>query len=314
MKKLALTVMVAVLALGMVAEVAAQKKIRALYTPMTFGAPYFVQVGDGMKARGKELGWDVSVVDPKGDIAAQLAQLETAVDQGIDVIFLSALDSNAVKGIVKKAVDKGAIVITEATIVEGTSAHVGPGEDNMGRSLGEAMGKWAQTALKGKIKVATYHVTQDPNTLVREAGMRSGLEAFYKNGTIEYVASLGGLTPEDGIKNMEGILQANPDINIVMGCNDDSIMGSYQAAKSAGIDLNKVGFGGVNAIPQALDLMKKEKAANKGAYRVTIDIIPFETGRMCVDLANKILQKKPFDKLLVVPAKAVTWQNIGTYK
>jgi ribose transport system substrate-binding protein len=144
--------------------------------------------------------------------------------------------------------------------------------------------------------------------------MRSGLETFYKNGKIDYVASLGGLTPEDGQKNMEGILQSHPAINIVMGCNDDSIMGSYQAAKSAGVDLSKMGFGGVNAIPQALDLMKKEKAAGKGAYRVTIDIIPFDTGKMCVDLANKILKKQKFETPLVVPAKAVTWANIDSYK
>ncbi|MFZ4615463.1 MAG: sugar ABC transporter substrate-binding protein [Rectinemataceae bacterium] len=312
MKKAIWILLVAVLALSYAPAQA--KKVKALYTPMTFGAPYFVQVGDGMKARGKELGWDVSVVDPKGDIAAQLAQLETAVEQKYDVIFLSALDSTAVKAIVKKAVDQGAIVITEATIVEGTSAHVGPGEDNMGRSLGEAMGKWAQANLKGTIEVATYHVTQDSHTLVREQGMRSGLETFYKNGKIDYVASLGGLTPEDGMKNMEGILQSHPNINIVMGCNDDSIMASYQAAKSAGVNLAKMGFGGVNAIPQALDLMKKEKASGKGAYRVTVDIIPFDTGKMCVDLAAKILKKQAFDKLLVVPAKAVTWANIDSYK
>lgn len=289
-----------------------KEQIKVVYTTMTLGAPYFVEVGNGMKAAGEKLGWSVQVHDPKGDIAAQVSAMENFVAQGIDLIFLSALDGNAVKDVVAKANEAGIPVVTEATIVEGSTAHIGPGEENMGLTLGRGMGQWAEKNLTGKIKVATYHVTQDPHTLVREESMRVGLEEFYKD-EIEYVASLGGLTPEDGLKNMEGIMQAHPDINIVMGCNDDSIMGSYQAARSAGMDLSVMGFGGVNAIPQALELMKEEKDAGEGAYRVTVDIVPFKTGEICIEVAEQILNDKPFEETTVIPSKAVTWENIDDY-
>lgn len=293
---------------------AGEKKIRAIYSTMTLGAPYFVEVANGMKARGAELGWEVSINDPKNDIAAQVAALETAIAQKVDVIFLSALDKNAVKDTVMKAVEAGIIVITEATMMDaGPHANVGPGEEDMGNTLGTAMGKWANANLNGTVKIATYHVTQDPNTLRREGAMRTGFESEYKKGKIEYVASLGGLTPEDGLKNMEGLLQSHPDLNIVMGCNDDSVMGSYQAAKSSGVNLSRMGFGGVNAIPQALDLMYSEAKSKSGAYRVTVDIVPFKTGEMCVDLAKDIIEGKPYEKNLVIPTKAVTWENIETY-
>ena len=318
MKKLLVLVLAVSVVSGLFAagqsQAGGQKKIRAIYSTMTLGAPYFVEVANGMKARGTALGWEVNINDPKGDIAAQVSALETAIAQKYDVIFLSALDKNAVKDTVMKAVAAGITVITEATMMDaGPQANVGPGEEDMGNTLGVAMGKWANENMNGPVKIATYHVIQDPNTLRRENAMRTGFESQYKKGEIKYVASLGGLTPEDGLKNMEGLLQSNPDINFVMGCNDDSIMGSYQAARSAGVNLSKMGFGGINAIPQALDLMREEAVSKTGAYRVTVDIVPFKTGEMCVDLAKDILEKKPFEKNLVIPTKAVTWDNVGTY-
>jgi len=318
MKKVLLVVFVATLVVsGIFAsgqKEAGPKKIRAMYSTMTLGAPYFVEVANGMKSRGAALGWEVNINDPKGDIPQQVAALETAIAQKYDVIFLSALDKNAVKDVVMKAVAQGIKVITEATMMDaGPQANVGPGEEDMGNTLGIAMGKWASANMSGDVKIATYHVTQDPNTLRREGAMRTGFESEYKKGKITYVASLGGLTPEDGLKNMEGLLQSNPDINFVMGCNDDSIMGSYQAAKSAGVDMSRRGFGGVNAIPQALELMREEAKSKKGAYRVTVDIVPFKTGEMCIDLAKDMLDGKPFEKNLVIPTKAVTWDNVESY-
>lgn len=294
-------------------SVSTGKKIKVAYSTMTFGAPYFVEVGNGMKAAGEKLGWEVSLNDPKGDVAAQVSALENYIAQDYDLIFLSALDTAACAPLVKKAADAGIPVITEATIVAGTAAHVGPGEKDMGMTLGKAVGEWCKANLKGKIKVATYNVTQDPNTKVREQGMREGIEQMYGKENITYVASLGALTPEDGIKNVEGILQSNPDLNVVMGCNDDGVMGSYQAAKSAGADLTKMCFGGINAIPQALDLMKSEKGAGKGAYRVTVDIVPFKTGEICIDIAKRVLEGEKFTETVGIPTKPVTWDNILDY-
>lgn len=289
------------------------KKIKVVYTTMTLGAPYFVEVSNGLKAAGEKLGWDVQIHDAKGDVAGQIAAIENFIAQKVDLIYLSALDGNACKILVAKAAAAGIPTITEATIVEGTAAHVGPSEDNMGRALGEACGKWAKENLTGKVKVATFNVTQDPNTKARETGMREGFTTFYPKGDVEFIASLGGLTPEDGMKNFEGIYQANKDVNVFMGCNDDSIMGSYQAAKSANADLSKMCFGGVNAIPQALELMKDDKASGKGAYRVTVDITPFATGEVCIDVGNKILKGEKVESPVVIPAKAVTWDTIDEY-
>lgn len=292
------------------------RKLKVAYTTMTFGAPYFVEVGNGIKEAGEELGWEVTLHDGKMDVATQIAALETYIAQDYDLIFLSAVDGAACAPLVKQAADKGIPTVTEATKVDGTAAHVGPGEWDMGYALGTGAGKWCQDNLQGDIKVTTFGVINDPYTLEREVAMRAGIEEVYQNGNVIYINEAGtiqGLTPEDGIKNMEGILQSNPDINVIMGCNDDSIMGAYEAAKTANMDLSKMCFGGVNAIAQAIDLIKSEKAANSGAYRITIDIIPFETGRICVDIGKRVLEGEEFTEPQLIPVKQVTWDTIDNY-
>ena len=294
----------------------ANEPIKVAYTTMTLGSPYFVEVSNGIKDAGEALGWEVTIHDSKMDVASQVSALETYINQGYDAIFISAVDGTACAPLVAKAVEQGIYCITEATIVDGTSAHVGPEEMDMGYTLGTAVGKWCQANLTGDIKGVTFGTINDPYTRKREEGMRQGLNEQYKNGKVTYInepATIGGVVPEDGMKNMEGILQSHPDINVIMSCNDDSAMGAYEAAKSASVDLTKMCFGGVNAVEQALDLIKSEKDANEGAYRVTIDITPYDTGAVCIDTAKQLMEGKTFTEQVVIPAKAVTWDNIDEY-
>jgi len=286
--------------------------IKVVYTTMNLASPYWVEISTGIEDGAAELGWEATIHDAKGDVAGQLSAIENFITQGYDVIFLSALDRNAVADVVAKAMDAGIPVITEATIVEGTAAHLGPVEEDMGRALGEAAGQWLAANFEGTAKLATYFVQEDPNTLRREAAIREGVEKFYPD--VEWVASLPSITPEDGLNNFENLLQSNPDINGVLSCCDDGVIGSHQAAVAANLDLSNMIFGGINAIPQALEVMKQEKDADYGAYQVTVDIVPYETGKILIDVAKRILDGENMTgREPAIPVKAVTWENIDEY-
>jgi len=288
-------------------------EVKAVYIPMDLASPYWVEVSKGLKAQGKKLGWDVQIYNPESDVQKQVSAIENYIAQKVDIIYVSALDKNSLVSVIKKAKDKGIPVVTQSTYMEnvpGIVLHVGPDEADMGRALGESMGKWAKANLTGKIKAVAYRTIQDPSTLVRVQGMKDGLTKYYSN--VEFLPDMPGMVPEDGIKNMEALLQSNRDINILMSCNDDSMMASYQVAKSANLDMSKMAFGGVNAVSQALDTIQKSKTSN-GAYRVTVDITPFHNGEILADLGKRILAGEKFAKPYVVPAKAVTFDNVGDY-
>lgn len=286
------------------------------YTTMTLESPYFVEVSEGIKDKCKELGWECTVQDPKMDVASQLAAIETYIDQKYDGIIISAVDAAALSNIVKEATDAGIKVIGSSTDIENIQAFVSAGEYEMGYALGKAIGEWCETNLLGDLKGVTFGTINDQNVMIREKGMREGAAETYTKGTIAFInepGTLGGVTAEEGMANMEGIMQSNPDINLIMGSNDDSILGAYEAAKSAGMDLSQMAFGGVNAVEQALQTIKEEKDAGAGAYRVTIDITPRLHGATDVEILQQLFDGKEFTEQVIIEAKPVTVDNIDEY-
>lgn len=289
-----------------------KEKYKVAYTTMDLGSPYFAEVAKGVEAKAKELGWDVQIHDAKGEVGNQISALENFITQGVDAILISPLEENAAKSTIAKAKEKGIKVISMNSPIEGADVFVTPDEYDMGYTIGKAAGEWAKKNLAGeKVKVVTYYVQEHPATVTRQKGMKEAILELVPDA--EFIASLSALTPEDGINNMEGLIQSNPDINIVIGCNDAGIMGSYQVAKAANMNLDKMYFGGIDAVSQALDLIKSEKESGKGAYRGTVDITPHQTGIVSVEAAEKLLKEQQVDKKIIIPSKIVNWDNIESY-
>src|SRR5215208_8517629 len=69
------------------------------------GNPFWAAVEEGAKAKGKELGVEVRVMSPpqESDVAAQIAQIEDQIAQGVDGIALAPTDPNALAPVVDAA-------------------------------------------------------------------------------------------------------------------------------------------------------------------------------------------------------------------
>lgn len=297
-------------------EVKAEEPKKIAYTTMTLGSPYFVEVSEGIKEKCEELGWECTIQDPNMDVASQLAAIETYIDQKYDGIIISAVDAAALGDIVKKATDEGIKVIGSSTDIENTQAFVSAGEYEMGYALGTTLGEWCNENLDGDIKAVTFGTINDQNVMIREQGMREGAEEKYTKGTITFlneVGTIGGVTAEEGMANMEALMQSDSDVNLIMGSNDDTILGAYEAAKSAGMDLTKMAFGGVNAVEQALKTILEEKESGEGAYRATIDITPHLHGVKDVEVLQELFNGGEFNEQVIIEAKPVTVDNIDEY-
>ncbi len=75
--------------------------------------PYYNAIGEGVKAKGAELGVDVITLAATNDadIAGQMKMLQDVATQGVDAIILSTHDENAAEPLVKQLTDKGIAVI-----------------------------------------------------------------------------------------------------------------------------------------------------------------------------------------------------------
>ncbi|ETI67288.1 autoinducer 2 ABC transporter substrate-binding protein [Neobacillus vireti] len=87
-------------------------KIKIAVVPKLIGIPYFNASEKGVIEAGKELGVDVIYTGPtEADAAQQVKVIEDLISQNVDVIAVAPNDAASLTPVLKKAKDKGIIVM-----------------------------------------------------------------------------------------------------------------------------------------------------------------------------------------------------------
>ncbi|MCP3976771.1 MAG: sugar ABC transporter substrate-binding protein, partial [bacterium] len=154
-------------------------------------------------------------------------------------------------------------------------------------------------------------ITCEPSA-VYAARRNEGFEAKMAELGYEIVATLSGNSRmEEGYKVMQDILSANPDVSGVFSCNDPMAVGAAQAVgdagKSGSTDIYVIGF---NADEIALEAIKA------GTMAGTIQQVPYDMGKMTVDLATQLMSGASLaydndaDREIFVPVNLITADNV----
>ena len=315
MKKILLFVIMLSASLGLIAcaqdgeDGATEEKnenIRVGYITMDLGNPYFVKLIDGMEEKAEELNIDLSIHDGENEVEPQIRAMEDLITQQVDAIVLSTNDSEALNPMVKKAKDAGIKVIAANAPVEEPDAFIGSIEYDNGFQAGEIAGNYIAEQLNGEAKVAILQLSTIPAALERTEGQKEGLLSLAPNA--EIIAETDASTREGGLTAIETLLQSHPDLNVVLGINDDAVLGAYQAMTAAGKEGEDVALVGFDAIEEALLKVKEG-----GIYRGTIDIAPFESGKVIIETAQRVLEEGPIEELIEFPVTKVTEENVNDF-
>ncbi|OLS03795.1 sugar ABC transporter substrate-binding protein [Tissierella creatinophila] len=282
------------------------EKLRMGYITMDLGNPYFVRVIEGMKEKAKELDIELTIHDGKSDVEPQIKAMEDLITQKVDAIILSANSSEALNPMIQEAKSAGIKVIAANAEVGDPDAFIGSIEYDNGFQAGEIAGEYIRDNLNGEAKVAILKLGTIPAALERTRGQREGVLSIAPNAKI--VAEPEASTRELGLNAIETLLQSNPDLNVVLGINDDSVLGAYQAMMSAGKDGKDIVLVGFDAIEEALLKIKEG-----GIYRGTIDIAPFESGKVIIETAKKVVKDGPIKELIEFPVTKVTPENVDKF-
>ena len=195
---------------------------------------YYVDLESTFKTYGAEKGYEMQIVDADGDVTTQISQMEDFINQGVDVILLSATDPDALAPYCKEAQEKGIPVIcydgTISTNDCATKVIFDFYED------GAIVGNWAvdyiNNNLGGKAKVAIIDFPASP--IVCGLRAQGFAETVQKLPGVEIVAQQDGkATRPDSMSVMENILTANPDIDVVYAINYDTGAGAAAAIEAA---------------------------------------------------------------------------------
>ena len=209
--------------------------------------PFFVKMKEGAEAAAKAGGAKLMSAAGKkdGDNASQVAAIENMVAKGVKTILITPNDAKAIIPSIKKAQDKGVMVIALDSPTDPESAVDALFATNNYRA-GELIGQYAKAALAGKpVKIATLDLfaghpvgAQRHNGFLQGFGLKS-LDA--KSNELAKPAEVVCMADTDGNQAkgqtaMENCLQKNPDITLVYTINEPAAAGAYNALKKAGKD------------------------------------------------------------------------------
>ena len=219
----------------------------------------------GVQQAAKEFCAEAKFFDPNFDSAKQVAQIQDATTSGeFQAFVVQANDGNAVVPPIKEAIAAGITVVGEFTPigtdyssiepqVEGMASYVGQSIVGNGEALAE-LGKMACAKVATKPCNVAYlqGFKSLPLDNARTDAVLNGLKA---DPDIAVVASPeGGYTQASGLKAAQDVLQAHPDVNVIIG-SSQAILGAEQAVKDAGLE-GKVLLIGNGAPRQAVAAVK----------------------------------------------------------
>ncbi|MFJ8144744.1 substrate-binding domain-containing protein [Streptomyces sp. NPDC096094] len=269
----------------------------------TLNNPFFVQIRDGAEEQAKKLGVDLTVTDAQNDASQQANQLQNFTSEDLSSIIVNPVDSDAASPSVRSAnkddipviaVDRGVNDAKTAALVASDNVEGGElGAKALAEKLG---GKGTIVILQGQAGTSASRE--------RGAGFAAGLKDY---PGIKVVAK----QPADfdrtkGLDVMTNLLQAHPDIDGVFAENDEMALGAIKALGSkAGESVQVVGFDGT---PDGL------KAVREGTLFASVAQQPRELGRIAVENALRAADGKKVEKMVKVPVKVVTKENVAGFE
>lgn len=269
--------------------------------------PYYVTVIEGMDDECAELGCTVEVHDGKQDTMAQISAVENFVTKGVDVIIVAPNADGAVDAAAEQAQEAGIPVIALAQGVEGSDAWIRLSELEDGATVGTIGAEWINENLESQAdaKVLIVGDTTVTNTAQRVQGIRDGLLEGAPDAVI--VAEAPANSTEEAMAATENALTANPGINLVLGANDDTAMGAYEAMVAAGKTAGEAAVIGFDATPEAI-----RKIADESVFAGTVSVSAYKQGGLLVETAEKVRKEGALGDIYV-PFDPVTLINVQDY-
>ncbi len=285
-----------------------EEGLKVGYTAYTLVNSYFTELANGVEARCKELGYEITIHDGQNDVQRQIEAIENWISQGMDIIAVSPYDPAAFDSVLQEAHDAGITIINGNQECNGyKDAFITVPEYEYGYTLGCEAGKWIADKLDGKAEVCVLDAPELEAVIQRANGIIDGIHEYAPDA--EIVAQQPAIEAEDGMEAAETALQSHPNINVICGVNDAGALGAYEAVMAAGKDSDTFFIGGCDATEEAIN-----KISSGTIYRATVDSSPYNTGIKFIDTAIEIRETgKPIEETIAAEMKIVNSDNVAEY-
>jgi ribose transport system substrate-binding protein len=261
-------------------------KVKIIYMPPATEYNYYMAIGEGIKTVAARLGGITTfMLAPESgtDISGQMTMLQDVQNMGgVDAIIFHAHDENASATLIKQLVDKGIAVIVVNSDIKKYPTQINAVVGYSERGGTTMLGEYAAKMVNGKANVGVLEGLPGYDSTERIGGF---LDAFKKYPDMKIIASLPtAWNTETGNKAMMDMIQAHPEINLVVCANDYEAIGAAKAAESMGRkDILIFGNDG--------DTTGMEQI-NAGEWVATVNTTPYVMGEVAMQVTMDVLNGK----------------------
>lgn len=284
------------------------------YAGPTLTNAFFVGLDKGVKDGTKTQGFQLKETNANGDASQQFNDAMNLLNQGVNVLVLTPIDSNGITPVVQAANAKGVPVFTLDRGASGGKITCFVETNN--KKAGEQAANLIAAEMKSRYGTVKGNVV-DLIGLVgttasadRETGFKAGVAA---NPGLKVVARQeGGFDQEKSLNVMSNILQANKSIDAVFGANDDNTVGALRAIDSANryqppASKSHIFIVGLDGTAQAL------QAIRDGKQDATISQNPIKMAEKSMGyIKDLMVDGKPVPQHDFWPSQLITKDNIDS--
>jgi ABC-type sugar transport system substrate-binding protein len=275
------------------------------YSPLTMEFDYFQFIQRGMQQIAEQCGVEVVTADPGVDAAQQVADVENMVAGGVGSVAIYSVDPTAILTAVDTASAAGVTVIAAVSAFEDADVYVGISDYEFGYLQGLQAGPVLLERKPGEEMYQIAVLNADslgPNLLDRKQGLIDGLSQTVTN--FEVVADVEAWAEDTALAAVETILQANPDLDLILTVNDPGSLGAASAVESAGIDLQT----GTIVMGLGIDRRVLEGVLD-GTFPGSVSPEPIATGRALANVAFALNRGEAVPTNVIVPVIEITADN-----
>lgn len=275
-----------------------RRKLGAVY--MTLNNPFYEVIDEEIRTTVENHGDILISRNPALSVDKQVEEIQDLISDGVELIFINPVDWTKIEPALEFArVAQIPVIAIDTNVEDDSLVACTVVSDNYSAGV-----QCAEHLLKNSSggKIALLKHSQARSSIDRITGF---LDKISANKNFEVVAEaecLGQL--EVAMPAMEEMIRAHPEINIVMALNDPAAMGALAALQNENLSGN-VKVYGVDGVPETKEMIFSRRMT------ATAGQSPRQIGKLAADRAYKILNGEPVEKIIKLPTKLLSAENIS---
>lgn len=251
---------------------------------------------------------DVKVIIKNADNnnERQCLQIDSLVDEGVDLLVVSPNDYHALNGSLQRAREKNIPIVffDRTTALKDYTAYIGGDNVEAGRKMAEYAVLLCRDSVKTDGRRPIVLEMTGPLAISPAAQRHAGFsEVISNNPSIDYRHLPSQWSYDDCKRIMREWLENGKAVDVVFCHSDLAAMGAYEAAKELHKE-REIRFLGIDGLPgEGLDAVQNGQLAASYIYPTH--------GEEVIALALRILEGKPFERTNNQKSIVVTPQNVA---